>query len=147
VSGSVGVEVMKKVSLHKGDIFSFTFSNDFSMLATCSNDTTCLVLDPITFDVYMKFDKKNSVRTAFFYPMFNEDRMEKFHIFIGGGQDAKEVALTEEKGSSFETRIFSLLTGKDLGQIKGHFGPVHSLEISPDGWTMATASEDGTIRC
>lgn len=65
--------------------------------------------------------------------MFNEERMEKFHLFVGGGQDAKDVALTVEKGASFETRIFSLITGKDLGQIKGHFGPVHSLEISPDG--------------
>jgi translation initiation factor 3 subunit I len=94
----------------------------------------------------MKFDKKNAVRTAFFYPVVDEENMEKFHIFVGGGQDAKDVALTQEKGASFETRIFSLITGKYLGQIKGHFGPVHSLEISPDGRTLATASEDGTIR-
>lgn len=63
----------------------------------------------------MKFDKKNSVRTAFFYPVPDEEKLEKFHIFVGGGQDAKEVALTSEKGASFETRIFSLITGKDLG--------------------------------
>lgn len=85
------------------------------MIATCSNDCKCNVIDPVTLEVFQKFDKKNAVRTAFFYPMFDEEKMEKFHLFVGGGQDAKDVALTSETGASFETRIFNLITGKDLG--------------------------------
>ena len=97
------------------------------MIATCSNDMTCKVLNPLTFEVYIKFDKKAAVRCAFFYPLYDKETLKKFHIFIGGGQDAKDVALTGNKDSSFETRIFNLITGDDLGQIKGHFGPVHSI--------------------
>lgn len=85
------------------------------MLATCSNDMSCKILNPVTFEVYKKFDKKAAVRCAFFYPLSDPSTMKKFHIFIGGGQDAKDVALTGTKTSSFETRIFNLITGDDLG--------------------------------
>ena len=85
------------------------------MLATCSNDMSCKILNPVTFEIYRKFDKKAAVRCAFFYPLFDPVNFKKFHVFIGGGQDAKDVALTGNKNSSFETRIFNLITGDDLG--------------------------------
>lgn len=85
------------------------------MLATCSNDMSCKILNPDTFEVYKKFDKKAAVRCAFFYPIPDPVSLKKFHVFIGGGQDAKDVALTGNKSSSFETKIFNLITGQDLG--------------------------------
>jgi translation initiation factor 3 subunit I len=52
VTGAEGVEVHKHVKLHTGEIFSFAFSKDFTMLATCSDDCKCLVLDPISLEIY-----------------------------------------------------------------------------------------------
>lgn len=51
------VEVEEKV--HPGnEIFSFTFSNDFSMLATCSKDGKCKLLHPETLEVLKIYDKE-----------------------------------------------------------------------------------------
>ena len=138
--------IIQQVHMHQQPIFSFSFAKDFSMLATCSKDNTCKVMDPITLEVWKTLTKTSPVRTAFFSPLLDVEGVEKFHIFIGGGQDAKDVTTTADKAGSFESLLFDLVTGDELAVIKGHFGPVHSLEISPDGRTMVTASEDGTIR-
>jgi len=42
-------------------------------------------------------------------------------------------------------RVHSL-TGEERDILKGHHGPVHCVEFSPDGEMFASGSEDGTIR-
>lgn len=71
---------------------------------------------------------------------------DKYHILIGGGQDAREVTTTKAQEGSFETRLYHIIFEEELAQIKGHFGPVHSIEVSPDGRSFVTTSEDGTVR-
>ena len=36
-------------------------------------------------------------------------------------------------------------TGETLTTLTGHRSPVHSVVFSPDGKTLASASEDGTV--
>ncbi|QRV80430.1 Serine/threonine-protein kinase [Ceratobasidium sp. AG-Ba] len=43
-------------------------------------------------------------------------------------------------------RVYGLEDGAELEVYKGHHGPVHCVEYSPDGEMYATGSEDGTIR-
>lgn len=71
---------------------------------------------------------------------------DKYHILIAGGQDAREVTGTAETEGGFETRLFHIIYEEQMAQIKGHFGPVHSMQISPDGRSFVTVSEDGTVR-
>ncbi|KAG9125422.1 hypothetical protein FRC07_007658 [Ceratobasidium sp. 392] len=43
-------------------------------------------------------------------------------------------------------RVYGLAEGEEREVYKGHHGPVHCVEYSPDGEMYATGSEDGTIR-
>ncbi len=136
-----------KEHIHAGEIFSFAFNKDFTLLATCSKDHTCHVMNPETMEIWKTFDKQAPVRTAFFHPLADPTTFEKFHLVLGGGQDPKDVTTTGTKVAGFESRMFSLITGQELAKIKGHFGPVHSIQISPCGKVMVSVGEDGTIRC
>lgn len=78
--------------------------------------------------------------------MFTRDDTDKFHVIIGGGQDAKDVTTTKVKEGSFESRLYHLIYEEEITQITGHFGPVHSMQWSPDGRGFVSTSEDGTVR-
>ena len=64
---------------------------------------------------------------------------------MGGGQDARDVALTDEGAGGFEIRLQSIIFTETLSQIHGHFGPVHSVDFSPDGFAFASGGEDGYV--
>jgi len=98
-------------SLHGDEIFSFSFAKDFSLMATCAKDGTAKVLNPYTLEVLQTLKKGSPVRTAFFSPMIDVEGVEKFHVIIGGGQDAKDVTTTGAGKGSFESRLFNLMTG------------------------------------
>lgn len=53
--------------------------------------------------------------------------------FVCGGEDLKVYK-------------FDYTTGTEIESNKGHFGPVHCVQFSPDGELYATGSEDGTVR-
>jgi translation initiation factor 3 subunit I len=67
------------------------------------------------------------------------------HLILGGGQEARDVTTTSGAAGKFETRFFDLVMAKELGRVKGHFGPIHSLDFSPDGWRFASGSETGNV--
>jgi serine-threonine kinase receptor-associated protein len=41
---------------------------------------------------------------------------------------------------------YSIANGAVLESFKGHFGPIHAIQFSPDGELYASGSEDGTLR-
>lgn len=49
-------------------------------------------------------------------------------------------------GENFILYKYSIDTGSELESCKGHFGPVHCVQFSPDGELYASGSEDGTLR-
>jgi len=42
--------------------------------------------------------------------------------------------------------FYNMVYNTEIGQIRGHFGPVHSMDINKDGNFVVTGAEDGTIR-
>ncbi|GBM28273.1 Serine-threonine kinase receptor-associated protein [Araneus ventricosus] len=49
-------------------------------------------------------------------------------------------------GDDFKMYKFDYETGAEIESFKGHFGPVHCVQFSPDGELYASGSEDGTLR-
>lgn len=49
-------------------------------------------------------------------------------------------------GDDFKMYKFDYETGSEIESFKGHFGPVHCVQFSPDGELYASGSEDGTLR-
>jgi len=47
--------VCKAADVNRNEIFTMTFSKDFTMLFTCSRDGTCKLLHPETFDEIRSF--------------------------------------------------------------------------------------------
>ena len=64
----------------------------------------------------------------------------------GGGQDAMSVTTTAGQSGKFEARVFHMVYGDLMGLVKGHFGPINTLAIHPDGLSYVSGGEDGYIR-
>ena len=136
-------------NITKGDLISFSFSRDKIFLFVCSKDNNCYMVDPINLDIIKKFSNGNFFcRCVDISPLYLEKSYpcRRFHILVGGGQDAKDVATTKISAGGFDIKIINYITEEYLAEIRGHTGPVHSLAISPDGKMAISGSEDGTLR-
>lgn len=131
--------------LHKGEIFAFTVTYDHTMLATCSKDGTSKLINPQTFEPVRVFSFNKPCRAASISPLYESSDIQKFHILLAGGQDAKEVTTTQAKEGGFEIRLQSIIFNESLAEITGHFGTVHTVAFSPDGFSFASGSEDGYV--
>lgn len=56
--------------IHKGEIFSFTVTYDFTMLMTCSRDGTAKLLNPKTFEPVRVLNFGKPCRTASISPLY-----------------------------------------------------------------------------
>lgn len=115
------------------------------MLITCSKDGTAKLLHPKTLDVVRVYEFTKPCRAASISPFFDSPDMQKFHVLLAGGQDARDVTTTLAKEGGFEIRLMSIIYNEQLGEIAGHFGTVHTLAFSPDGFSFASGSEDGYV--
>lgn len=137
-----------KKKVHKEPIVSFTFTPDRIFLFTCSRDETYCMVDPDTLDTINNYNFHGNIsRVIAVSPLYKPTSRpaQRYHILVGGGQDEKEVTTSRKKGG-FEIKLVNYITSEELAEIKGHFGPVHSLAFSPDGKTFASGSEDGYVR-
>lgn len=70
----------------------------------------------------------------------------KRHVFVGGGEEARDAAKSGQSMVKFSMRIFHTVFGGEIGRVKGHFGTMNALAISPDGRCYASGAEDGYVR-
>ena len=147
---SNGKEIMNK-KIHDAEITDIDISKYEEILLTASKDGQSKVLDPDNFDVIQTFFPQNPTRninSCRISPLMSIDDEEekRYHAFIAGGQESRDVTTTHSNKGGFELLIYDMLFGKELGAIQGHFGPVNALAISSDGILLATGSEESTIR-
>lgn len=138
-------QVVTQADVHKSEIFSFTVTYDHTMLITCSRDGHAKLLHPQTLEPVRDFEFVKPCRAASISPLFDSSDIQKFHVLLAGGQDARDVTTTQATEGGFQIKLMSIIYNESLGDITGHFGTVHTLAFSPDGFNFASGSEDGYV--
>ena len=141
--------MQKKV--HDKLIMDLDISPKEELIMTAGKDGKAKILDPDTFGVMSELFPQNPVRNinaCRFSPLISEEdeKKVKFHAFIAGGQESRDVTTTTSKKGGFETLIYDCMFGCELGAILGHFGPVNALAISSDAELLASGSEESSVR-
>ena len=137
--------------IHDKIIMDLDISPKEELILTAGKDGKAKVLDPDSFDVMSELFPQNPVRNinaCRFSPLISEEdeKKVKYHAFIAGGQESREVTTTTSKKGGFETLIYDCMFGCELGAILGHFGPVNALAISSDVELLASGSEESSVR-
>ena len=121
------------------------------LIITAAKDGKEKILDPDNFDVMSELFPENPVRNinaCRFSPLISEEdeKKVKYHAFIAGGQESRDVTTTTSKKGGFEALIYDCIFGCELGAILGHFEPVNSLAISSNAELLASGSEESSVR-
>ena len=144
-------EKLMEKKIHNNIIMDLDISPKEELIMTAAKDGKAKVLDPDTFDVMSELYPQNPVRNinaCRFSPLISEEdeKKVKYHAFIAGGQESREVTTTTSKKGGFETLIYDCMFGCELGAILGHFGPVNALAVSSDAELLASGSEESSVR-
>jgi len=132
-------EVVKKIQAHDKEITTLKFSRDKNCFITASKDNTCKMYDTKTCECIKTFVAGKPFYDAVISPIMP-------HVFVVGGQDVSTVTTAIADSAQFRARIFHTIYATEIGSIAGHFAPVNSITLSPDGKTMVTGGEDGYVR-
>ncbi|KCV69306.1 hypothetical protein H696_03738 [Fonticula alba] len=124
---------------HKDTITDMQMSHDGTYFITSSRDMTAKIFDIHELSQIRVYTTDSPLNSA------SIDNI-KGHIFLGGGQDASQVTTTHARSGKFETRIYHEALAEELGRVRGHFGPINTLHVSPQGTHFATGGEDGFVR-
>jgi translation initiation factor 3 subunit I len=126
-------ELVGMVQAHEPnvEIKSFSFSRDFSIVATAAVNG-CRVYDPETLQLLKVFKQELPMNSVSISPLFCSETNPKYHLIIAGGIPARESAMTGGS-AGFDIILCNVMYETELGSIPGHFSPINSVEFFPDG--------------
>lgn len=123
---------------HRSDVNKISLSYDKTMLISASSDNTGVLMETKTLEQVKRYQSTEALNTAAISP-------HKYHIALGGGVPATSVTTTMKKDSTFDIHFHHMIFEDELGKVKGHFGPVHLVQFSPDGKGFTSGGEDGML--
>ena len=143
--------LLMEKKVHDKIIMDLDISPKEELIMTAAKDGKAKVIDPDTFDIMSELFPQNperNINACRFSPLISEEdeKKVKYHAFIAGGQESRDVTTTASKKGGFETLIYDCMFGCELGAILGHFGPVNALAVSSDAELLASGSEESSIR-
>ncbi|KAI9470274.1 translation initiation factor eIF3 subunit [Coemansia sp. RSA 989] len=124
---------------HDGTITDIQMWKDGSYFITSSKDQTARLFETNTLNPLKMYKSNTNVNTAAMTP--TQDL-----VILGGGQSASEVTTTSSHQGKFEARFYHKIFEDEVGTVKGHFGPINTLAVQPDGKGFASGGEDGYVR-
>jgi WD40 repeat protein len=116
-------------------VYTVTFSPDGATLVTSSDDGTIRLWSTATHHVRAVFDGADDSETSV---LFSPDGSVIATIYAGGGAVDPDVVV--------DVDLWDARTGHHRATLAGHTAPIDSAAFSPDSTTIATASDDGTVR-
>lgn len=133
------LEDVERVKPHKQQIMDLQTNKDMTLLISSSKDHTAKLFDIESLRHLKTYTTERPVNSAAISPL-------KDHVILGGGQEAIEVTQTTAQSGKFEARFFHLIFEEEFARVKGHFGPINTIAIHPDGRSYASGAEDGFVR-
>jgi len=124
---------------HTSQIMDLQTNKDLTFLISSSKDCTAKLFDIETLEHLKTYSTERPVNSAAISPL-------KDHVILGGGQEAIEVTQTAAQIGKFEARFFHMIFEEEFARVKGHFGPINTIAIHPDGKSYASGGEDGFVR-
>jgi translation initiation factor 3 subunit I len=136
------------VSAHHAPVTSMNFTEDRMLMITSSKDMTAKLwaMDKGEPELIKTYKTDRPLNDAAISPLYDNDT-PKYHVMLGGGQDAKDVTTTASTSGKFEAMIWHMIFEEEIGQVRGHFGPMNTLAWFRDGRGFVTGGEDGYVRC
>lgn len=134
-----GEEVEANTESHTALISDMQLSPDGTYFITSSKDKTARIFDSDTLQEMKVFATETPLNSACIAPV-------RPYVILGGGQDAMNVTTTSSRAGKFESRFWHKLFEEEVGRVKGHFGPINTLAVHPEGKAYASGAEDGFVR-
>lgn len=134
-----GYEFIESMKLHEESIGDLQFAPDRTYFITSSRDSMSYIVDVSTFKVLKTYESDCPLNTAAITPLKN-------FVILGGGQNAKDVTTTSASEGKFEARFYHKIFEEEIGRVKGHFGPLNTIAVSPQGTSYTSGGEDGLVR-
>ena len=134
-----GEQVEAVEGAHTKEITDIQLSPDGTYFITCSRDRTARLWDVETLQEMKVYSTQTELNSACITP-------GKPYIILGGGQDAMSVTTTGSRQGKFEALFWHKLFEEEIGRVKGHFGPINTLAVHPQGKGYASGAEDGFVR-
>jgi len=134
------------IDAHKGPVTSLNFTEDRLLMITSSKDQTAKLWAMDNHELIKTYETDRPLNDAAISPLYKAGKDPKYHILMGGGQDAKDVTTTAGSSGKFEALLWHMVFGEEIGTVKGHFGPMNTLAWRRDGRGFVTGGEDGYVR-
>lgn len=111
---------------HSDEVWNAEFSPDGKFIAAACNDNRAWIWNAQTGAVIQTEEQKGAWKVSFF-------------------PDGKRLAVSSSSNSNPIVKIYETATAKEILTLKGHTKRVRALDVSPDGKTIATGSQDSNI--
>ncbi|TVY47932.1 Eukaryotic translation initiation factor 3 subunit I [Lachnellula occidentalis] len=134
-------EQIDNVQIHELDnpITDIQWSQDRTYFITASKDKSAKIVNVQDLEIMKTYVTDTPLNSACITP-------KKDYVILGGGQDAMGVTQTSARQGKFEARFYHKIFEEEIGRVRGHFGPLNTVAVDPQGRGYASGGEDGYVR-
>jgi len=115
------------------------WSSDRTHFITSSKDKSAKLITANDLEILKTYTTDTPLNSATITPV-------KDFVILGGGQAAMDVTTTSARQGKFEARFFHKIFEEEVGRVRGHFGPLNYVAVSPVGNMYCSGGEDGYVR-